>query len=155
MRATKEIAEDLAEATPMRRMLQGDVGSGKTLVGALAAVQAAEAGFQTAFMAPTEVLARQQYATLETLLTPLGYSVSALTGRDKGKAREATLMALADGAIQVVAGTHALFQESVNFKNLGLIIVDEQHRFGVMDRARLADKALSPHILVMLSLIHI
>ena len=149
MRATKEIAEDLAEATPMRRMLQGDVGSGKTLVGALAAVQAAEAGFQTAFMAPTEVLARQQYATLETLLTPLGYSVSALTGRDKGKAREATLMALADGAIQVVAGTHALFQESVNFKNLGLIIVDEQHRFGVMDRARLADKALSPHILVM------
>ncbi len=149
MRATKEIAEDLAQPMPMRRMLQGDVGAGKTLVGALAAVQAVEAGFQVAFMAPTEVLARQQYATLEALLTPLGYSVSALTGRDKGKAREATLMALADGAIQVVAGTHALFQESVKFKNLGLIIVDEQHRFGVMDRARLADKALSPHILVM------
>jgi len=149
MRATKEIAEDLATAIPMRRMLQGDVGAGKTLVGALAAVQAAEAGFQTAFMAPTEVLARQQYSTLETLLTPLGYSVAALTGRDKGKARDATLMALADGTIKVVAGTHALFQESVAFANLGLIIVDEQHRFGVMDRARLADKAMSPHILVM------
>lgn len=149
MRATKEIAEDLATPIPMRRMLQGDVGSGKTLVGALAAVQTAEAGFQTAFMAPTEVLARQQYATLDQLLTPLGYSVSALTGRDKGKSREATLMALGDGSVQVVAGTHALFQESVQFKNLGLIIVDEQHRFGVMDRAKLADKALSPHILVM------
>lgn len=149
MRATKEISEDLAKPTPMRRMLQGDVGAGKTLVGALAAVQSAEAGFQTAFMAPTEVLARQQYTTLDTLLTPLGYSVAALTGRDKGKAREATLMALGDGTIQIVAGTHALFQDTVNFRNLGLIIVDEQHRFGVMDRARLADKALSPHILVM------
>lgn len=149
MRATKEIAEDLAQPTPMRRMLQGDVGSGKTLVSTLAAVQSTEAGFQSAFMAPTEVLARQQYDTLSALLTPLGYTVASLTGRDKGKAREATLMALADGTIQVIAGTHALFQESVNFKNLGLVIVDEQHRFGVMDRARLADKALSPHILVM------
>lgn len=149
MRAAKDIAEDLARPHPMRRMLQGDVGSGKTLVGALAAIQAAEAGFQTAFMAPTEVLARQQYATLDTLLTPLGYSVAALTGRDKGKPREATLMALGDGSIQVVAGTQALIQESVNYRNLGLVIVDEQHRFGVMDRARLADKALSPHILVM------
>ena len=149
MRAVKEIADDLAKPHPMRRMLQGDVGSGKTLVGALAAVQAIEAGFQVAFMAPTEVLARQQYATLDTLLTPLGYSVSALTARDKGKAREASLMALADGSIQVVAGTHALFQKTVSFAKLGLIIVDEQHRFGVMDRAKLADKALSPHILVM------
>lgn len=149
MRAIKEIAEDLARPMPMRRMLQGDVGAGKTLVGAMAAVQAAQAGFQTAFMAPTEVLARQQYATLDSLLTPLGYSVSALTGRDKGKAKQATLMALADGSIQLIVGTHALFQDSVGFGNLGLIIVDEQHRFGVMDRARLADKALSPHILVM------
>ena len=149
MRAVKDIADDLAKPHPMRRMLQGDVGSGKTLVGALAAVQAIEAGFQVAFMAPTEVLARQQYATLDTLLTPLGYSVAALTARDKGKAREASLMALADGSIQVVAGTHALFQKTVSFARLGLIIVDEQHRFGVMDRAKLADKALSPHILVM------
>jgi ATP-dependent DNA helicase RecG len=149
MRAVKEIADDLSRPHPMRRMLQGDVGSGKTLVGALAAVQAIEAGYQVAFMAPTEVLARQQYATLNTLLTPLGYQVAALTGRDKGKAREASLMALASGEIQVVAGTHALFQKTVDFKNLGLIIVDEQHRFGVMDRAKLADKALSPHVLVM------
>ena len=149
MRAVKDIAEDLALPHPMRRMLQGDVGSGKTLVGAMAAVQAAEAGFQAAFMAPTEVLARQQFATLDSLLTPLGYSVGALTGRDKGKAREATLMALGDGSLQIACGTHALFQESVAFRNLGLVIVDEQHRFGVMDRARLADKALSPHILVM------
>lgn len=149
MRATKDIAEDLAQPHPMRRMLQGDVGSGKTLVGTLAAVQAVEAGFQVAFMAPTEVLARQQFSTLTELLMPLGYSVAALTGRDKGKTREATLMALGDGSIQVVAGTHALFQESVQFRNLGLVIVDEQHRFGVMDRARMADKAMSPHILVM------
>ena len=130
-------------------MLQGDVGSGKTLVGALAAVQAAEAGYQVAFMAPTEVLARQQFSTLDQILSPAGYEVAALTSRDKGAAREATLMGLADGSIQIVAGTHALFQEKVRFKNLGLIVVDEQHRFGVMDRARLADKALSPHMLVM------
>lgn len=149
MRATKEIAQDLSHPAPMRRMLQGDVGSGKTLVGALGAVQAAEAGFQAAFMAPTEVLARQQFATLDSWLSPLGYTVAALTGRDKGTAREATLMGLADGSIQVAAGTQALFQESVAFANLGLVIVDEQHRFGVMDRARLADKALSPHMLVM------
>ncbi len=149
VRAVKEIGADLATASPMRRMLQGDVGSGKTLVGALAAIQAIEAGFQTAFMAPTEVLARQQYATLDALLTPLGYSVAALTGRDKGKAREATLLGLLDGSIQVAAGTHALVQESVSFRQLGLVIVDEQHRFGVLDRAKLADKALSPHMLVM------
>ena len=133
----------------MRRMLQGDVGSGKTLVGALAAVQASASGLQSAFMAPTEVLARQQFATLDQLLSPLGYSVAILTGRDKGSLREATLMGLTDGSIQIVVGTHALFQETVQFRKLALIIVDEQHRFGVMDRARLADKALSPHMLVM------
>ena len=139
----------MAEAHPMRQMLQGDVGSGKTLVGALAAVQAVEAGFQVAFMAPTEVLARQQYTTLDQMLSPLGYDVAALTGRDKGTGRQGILLGLADGSIQIVAGTHALFQESVVFRKLGLIIVDEQHRFGVMDRARLADKGMSPHILVM------
>lgn len=148
-RAINDIARDLASPVPMRRMLQGDVGAGKTLVGALAAVQAADSGFQTAFMAPTEVLARQQFATLDTLLSPLGYGVDALTGREKGSAREAKLMALADGSIQIVAGTHALFQESVQFANLGLVIVDEQHRFGVADRTRLAGKAESPHMLVM------
>ena len=148
-RSLNEISQDLQNSWPMRRMLQGDVGSGKTLVGALAAVQAAEAGYQVAFMTPTEVLARQQFSTLDQILSPAGYEVAALTSRDKGSAREATLMGLADGSIQIVAGTHALFQEKVRFKNLGLIVVDEQHRFGVLDRARLADKALSPHMLVM------
>ena len=149
VRAVAEISDDMASQSPMRRMLQGDVGSGKTLVGALAAVQAAAGGFQSAFMAPTEVLARQQYETLDKLLSPLGYTVASLTGRDKGAAREGTLLGLADGSIQVVAGTHALFQESVVFRNLGLIIVDEQHRFGVQDRMRLVGKAVSPHMLVM------
>lgn len=148
-RAVNEIAKDMAQATPMRRMLQGDVGAGKTLVGALAAVQAAASGHQTAFMAPTEVLARQQFSTLAALLGPHGYEVASLTGRDKGSARQATLMALADGSIQIVAGTHALFQESVSFAKLGLVIVDEQHRFGVADRQRLLEKAISPHMLVM------
>ena len=149
VRAVAEISDDMASQSPMRRMLQGDVGSGKTLVGALAAVQAAAGGFQSAFMAPTEVLARQQYETLDKLLSPLGYTVASLTGRDKGAAREGTLLGLADGSIQVVAGTHALFQDSVVFRNLGLIIVDEQHRFGVQDRMRLVGKAVSPHMLVM------
>ncbi len=149
IRAAGQISADMAAPHPMRRMLQGDVGSGKTLVGAMAAIQAVEAGFQVAFMAPTEVLARQQYASLAELFTVLGYEVSVLTGRDKGKARQARLMALADGEINIICGTHALFQDTVTFKNLGLIIVDEQHRFGVMDRARLAHKAESPHILVM------
>ncbi|GAB5458187.1 MAG: ATP-dependent DNA helicase RecG [Henriciella sp.] len=149
IRATKEIMADLATPQPMRRMLQGDVGSGKTLVGAFAAVQAAAAGFQTAFMAPTEVLARQQFDTLETLLSAQGHDVAALTGRDKGKARDATLMGLADGSIQIVAGTQALFQNDVRFENLGLVIVDEQHRFGVSDRMKLAGKGQAPHVLVM------
>ena len=149
IRATKEIMADLGESFPMRRMLQGDVGAGKTLVGAFAAVQAAEGGFQTAFMAPTEVLARQQFDTLDQLLSPLGYTVSVLTGRDKGKARESTLMGLADGSIQIVAGTHALFQEGVTFQRLAMVIVDEQHRFGVADRMKLMSKGKSPHMLVM------
>ncbi|MEM1086481.1 MAG: ATP-dependent DNA helicase RecG [Pseudomonadota bacterium] len=149
IRATKDIMADMGRDFPMRRMLQGDVGAGKTLVGAFAAVQAAAGGFQTAFMAPTEVLARQQYETLDTLLSPLGYTVAVLTGRDKGKAREATLMGLTDGSIQIVAGTHALFQSGVTFGNLALTIVDEQHRFGVADRAKLMSKGKAPHTLVM------
>ncbi|MEL6830118.1 MAG: ATP-dependent DNA helicase RecG [Pseudomonadota bacterium] len=149
IRATREIMQDLATPHPMRRMLQGDVGAGKTLVGAFAAVQAAHTGFQTAFMAPTEVLARQQYETLDMLLSPNGYNVGVLTGRDRGRGREATLMALQNGEIQVIAGTHALFQEGVGFQNLGLVIVDEQHRFGVADRMRLRSKGKAPHTLVM------
>ncbi|MEM8616645.1 MAG: ATP-dependent DNA helicase RecG [Pseudomonadota bacterium] len=149
VRATKEIMADMGGDFPMRRMLQGDVGAGKTLVGAFAAVQAAAGGFQTAFMAPTEVLARQQFDTLDKLLSPLGYTVAALTGRDKGKARAATLMGIADGSIQIVAGTHALFQEGVSFNSLALVIVDEQHRFGVADRMKLMSKGKAPHTLVM------
>ncbi|MBA3067212.1 MAG: ATP-dependent DNA helicase RecG [Hyphomonas sp.] len=148
-RATDEIRKDLASGAPMRRLLQGDVGAGKTLVAAFAAVEAAASGFQSAFMAPTEVLARQQFDTLDSLLSPLGYTVAVLSGRDRGSARESTLMALADGTIQIVTGTHALFQEAVSFRNLGLIIVDEQHRFGVTDRMRLVGKSDSPHMLVM------
>jgi ATP-dependent DNA helicase RecG len=148
-RAFRQISEDMASTSPMRRMLQGDVGAGKTLVSAMAAVQAASAGFQTAFMSPTEVLARQQFETMDTLLSPLGYTVAALTGRDKATVRESILMGLADGTIHVVSGTQALFQQAVTFRNLGLVIVDEQHRFGVADRMRLAGKALSPHMLVM------
>jgi len=148
-RAFEQIAADMSSTSPMRRMLQGDVGAGKTLVSAMAAVQAASAGFQTAFMSPTEVLARQQYETMDRLLSPLGYTVAALTGRDKASTRESILMGLADGSIHVVSGTQALFQQSVAFRNLGLVIVDEQHRFGVADRMRLAGKALSPHMLVM------
>ncbi|MEQ9507386.1 MAG: ATP-dependent DNA helicase RecG [Hyphomonas sp.] len=149
LRAASEISADLGSGTPMRRLLQGDVGSGKTLVAAMAAVEAAAAGFQSAFMAPTEVLARQQFDMLDKLLSPLGYTVSVLSGRDRGSARESTMMALADGTIQIVAGTHALFQDAVAFRNLGLIIVDEQHRFGVTDRMRLVGKSDSPHMLVM------
>ena len=149
IRATREIMKDLAKPHPMRRMLQGDVGAGKTLVGAFAAVQAAQTGFQTAFMAPTEVLARQQYETLDAMLSPNGYSVGVLTGRDRGKARDATLMALQAGEIQIIAGTHALFQQGVEFGKLGLVIVDEQHRFGVADRMKLRSKGIAPHTLVM------
>jgi ATP-dependent DNA helicase RecG len=149
VRAYSEIRADMESPAPMRRMLQGDVGSGKTLVGAMAAVAAASAGFQSAFMAPTEVLARQQYDTLTRLLSPLGYTVAALTGRDRGAQRDGILLGLAEGSVHVVAGTQALFQDTVVFRNLGLIIVDEQHRFGVADRMRLAGKGLSPHMLVM------
>jgi ATP-dependent DNA helicase RecG len=154
MRAVAEIGADMARPHPMRRMLQGDVGSGKTLVAAFVALQAADAGHQVAVMAPTEVLARQQYATLRGLLEPMGVAVAALTGRDKGAVREGVLLGLADGSVRVVVGTHALFQETVNFARLGLVIVDEQHRFGVNDRARLLDKGEDargtvPHTLVM------
>lgn len=148
-RAVREITEDVAQPHPMRRMLQGDVGAGKTLVAIMAAVKAVSSGYQAAFMAPTEVLARQQYDSVASLLAPLGYEVAALTGRDRGPVRDGVLMGLADGSIQVVVGTQALFQETVRFKKLGLIVVDEQHRFGVADRMRLVDKAIAPHMLVM------
>lgn len=140
-RAYDEIAGDLAQAHPMRRLLQGDVGSGKTLVSLLSALVAIEAGHQVALMAPTELLAEQHAATAATLLEPLGVRTVLLTGAVKSAARRNALRALADGSAQLGVGTHALIQEGVTWHRLGLAIVDEQHRFGVMQRAALNRQA--------------
>jgi ATP-dependent DNA helicase RecG len=149
-RTIGEIEGDLRQAQPMLRLLQGDVGSGKTLVAACAMLIAVEAGAQAAFLAPTEILARQHYETLRSLLTGLPVNIAVLTGRDKGRPREATLMGLADGSIDILIGTHAIFQEAVSYKGLGLVVVDEQHRFGVAQRMLLTQKAEGPpHLLVM------
>jgi ATP-dependent DNA helicase RecG len=149
-RAFDEIAQDMAHASPMLRLLQGDVGSGKTLVAALAMARAAEAGLQSALMAPTDILARQHGANLIPLLASAGLEAAVLTGRDRGAAREAIVNRLDSGELNVVIGTHALFQESVSFRDLGLIVIDEQHRFGVSDRRRLVEKGgAAPHVLVM------
>lgn len=147
--ALAEILGDMKSGRRMQRLLQGDVGSGKTVVAFLASLAAKEAGAQTALMAPTDVLARQHGRTLATLGQRVGVSVAVLTGRDKGKARQATLMALAAGEIDLLIGTHALFQDEVTFKDLALIVVDEQHRFGVDQRMALAAKGLAPHLLSM------
>jgi ATP-dependent DNA helicase RecG len=149
-RAISEIEGDLQQAAPMLRLLQGDVGSGKTLVALMSLLVAVEAGAQGALLAPTEILARQHYETLSRMLAGLPVNVAILTGREKGKAREATLMGLADGSIDILVGTHAIFQQGVGYKHLGLAVVDEQHRFGVAQRMMLADKAVhAPHMLVM------
>jgi ATP-dependent DNA helicase RecG len=149
-RVTQEIRGDMAQAAPMLRLLQGDVGSGKTLVALLAMLEAVEAGAQAAFLAPTEILARQHVATLQRQLDVIGVRVAILTGRDKGRARDAVLMGLADGSIDILVGTHAIFQEKVTYKKLGLVVIDEQHRFGVSQRLLLAEKAAHPpHLLVM------
>jgi len=147
--AVAEIIEDLKSPYRMSRLLQGDVGSGKTFVAAQIAAFAAEAGVQTALMAPTEILARQHAQTLSAFLEPAGLTVQALTGRDKGKPRKAILSGMKEGYIDVIVGTHALFQETVEFQNLGLVIIDEQHRFGVHDRLRLTRKGAAPDLLVM------
>ncbi len=148
-RSVREIYADMAEPAPMLRLLQGDVGSGKTLVAALAMARAAEAGLQSALMAPTDILARQHGATLAPLLEAAGITMAVLTGRDKGKERKAILERMASGDLHVVIGTHALFQDEVIFHDLGLIVIDEQHRFGVSDRARMVSKGFAPHVLVM------
>lgn len=149
-RSIAEIEGDLVQATPMTRLLQGDVGAGKTLVATMALLVAVEAGAQGAMLAPTEILARQHYDTLSRTLAGLPVNVAILTGREKGKAREATLMGLADGSIDILVGTHAIFQEKVGYRNLGLAVVDEQHRFGVAQRMMLQSKAeRPPHLLVM------
>ncbi len=148
-RSTAEIFADMGQASPMLRLLEGDVGSGKTLVAALAMARAGEAGLQSALMAPTDLLARQHGATLAPLLAAAGVSMAVLTGRDKGKERRDILARLASGELSVVIGTHALFQEEVAFHDLGLIVIDEQHRFGVSDRMRMVAKGFAPHVLVM------
>jgi len=152
-RVCEEIAQDLARPQPMHRLLQGDVGSGKTVVAALAAAVAMAAGWQCALMAPTEILAEQHFRKLIVWLEPLGITVAWLTGSVKGKARQKMLDAAASGAAQLVVGTHAVIEDKVSFAKLGLAIIDEQHRFGVAQRLalrkKLASQALEPHLLMM------
>jgi ATP-dependent DNA helicase RecG len=146
------IGKDLAHAHPMRRLLQGDVGSGKTLVAAMAALQAIENGWQAALMAPTEILAEQHYLKLSHWLVPLGVKIAWLAGALKGREKKKTVEAIAAGEIQFAIGTHALFQEGVEFAKLGLAIVDEQHRFGVEQRLALSSRGqagIEPHQLMM------
>jgi len=133
----------------MNRLLQGDVGSGKTMVAAQAAIIAIESGYQVAMLAPTEILATQHYLYLKNLFAPLGYSVVLLTGGGRAKEKAALKQQAASGQAQVVVGTHALLEEDVEFARLGLAIVDEQHRFGVMQRLRLMKKGIHPDVLVM------
>ena len=152
MRVAKELAADMAQPQPMLRLVQGDVGSGKTLVAAQATLDTIAAGYQVAFMAPTELLAEQHHANLAGWFDELGLPVAWLSGRIKGKARQAVLEQLEHGQAPVVVGTHALFQDDVVFQRLGLIIVDEQHRFGVHQRLSLADKGADgqhPHQLAL------
>ena len=148
-RSTEEILADLCGDVPMNRLLQGDVGSGKTLVAAAAIWFAAQNGWQSAMLAPTEILARQHAATLADRLEPFGVNVTLLVGGMKAKEKRIALEAIADGRANLVVGTHAVLTDTVEFKNLGLAIVDEQHRFGVRQRGLLAGKAQSPHLLVM------
>ncbi len=147
--ALKDIYENMFETKRMMRLIQGDVGSGKTLVATMAMLGAIENGFQSAFMAPTEILAQQHFEHLFKELTPLGITVSFLSGKIKGKQRAKTLMNIASGASDIIIGTHALYQEDVIYKNLGLSIIDEQHRFGVEQRMNLSNKGKKSDTLVM------
>jgi ATP-dependent DNA helicase RecG len=153
-RVWREIAADLAQPYPMHRLLQGDVGSGKTIVAALACLHAIDNGFQAALMAPTEILAEQHFRKIADLIEPLGVPVAWLTGSLKAKAKREAQAAVASGAARLVIGTHALIQEKVEFERLGLAVIDEQHRFGVGQRLELRSKSaqatgLEPHILAM------
>ncbi|WP_447773240.1 ATP-dependent DNA helicase RecG [Aeromonas veronii] len=152
-RVVTEISKDLQQSHPMMRLVQGDVGSGKTLVAALAALQAIGNGCQVGLMAPTELLAEQHAINFAKWLEPLGIGVGWLAGKQKGKAREESLAAIADGSVKMVVGTHAIFQEQVVFQRLALVIIDEQHRFGVHQRLALREKGeregVHPHQLIM------
>ncbi|AIN47016.1 ATP-dependent DNA helicase RecG [Candidatus Palibaumannia cicadellinicola] len=153
LRVVAEINKDLARNIPMRRLLQGDVGSGKTLVAALAALRAISYGRQVALMTPTELLAEQHVENFRTWFSPLGIEVSWLTGKNQGKIRKVQLEAIASGRIEIVVGTHAIFQKQVQFARLSLVIIDEQHRFGVQQRLTLWEKGIinniQPHQLIM------
>jgi ATP-dependent DNA helicase RecG len=152
LRAAAEIEADLQQSHPMHRLLQGDVGSGKTVVAALACLAATEAGFQSALMAPTEILAEQHFRKIEALLQALDIKTAWLTGRMKAREKKAALEQIANGEARLVIGTHALIQEDVFFQKLGLVIIDEQHRFGVEQRLALRAKSesgLQPHLLMM------
>ena len=147
--ALKEIVDDLQRAQPMNRLLQGDVGAGKTIVALLAALVAMENGLQAAVMAPTEILAEQHFMNISRLLQASRFRVALLTGSKSGAARRTQLAEIESGAIHLIVGTHALVQEEVHFKQLGLVVIDEQHRFGVLQRATLRAKGLQPDVLVM------
>jgi ATP-dependent DNA helicase RecG len=147
--AIAEVLEDMSGDQRMLRLLQGDVGAGKTVVALMAMLAAVESGGQAVLMAPTEILARQHFATLSKMAGPADISIDVLTGRTKGREREAILERIASGETQIVIGTHALFQDNVAYRDLVLAVVDEQHRFGVHQRLRLTAKGISPHMLVM------
>lgn len=149
VRSVKECADDMAGTTPMNRLIEGDVGSGKTAVAAALCWHAAQNGLQSALMAPTEILAHQHFKTLTSLLSPCGISVGLLTGGMPSAERQRVLRMLKTHQLDVVAGTHALISDGVEFEKLGLVITDEQHRFGVGQRAALSAKGCDPHVLVM------
>lgn len=148
-RVINEIAADIKKTSPMSRLVQGDVGSGKTIVAAAAMFAAAKSGYQSAMMAPTEILARQHYASMKKYFEPWGITVAYLSGGQKTAERTENLALIESGEAKIVVGTHAVITDKVNFKNLALTITDEQHRFGVNQRARLADKGVNSHTLVM------
>jgi len=148
-KAIEEIKSDLSKPHPMYRLLQGDVGSGKTVVAICGALIAIENGYQAAIMAPTEILAEQHFETVLSLAKGLPIKVKLLTSKIRGSEREKTLRDISEGRVHIIVGTHALIQEGVSFKALGFAVVDEQHRFGVLQRVRLYQKGLNPHLLVM------
>ncbi|MEQ1721959.1 MAG: ATP-dependent DNA helicase RecG [Pseudobdellovibrio sp.] len=149
MGAYYDIKKDLESGKPMNRLVQGDVGSGKTLVSFMSALKAFDSGFQTCLMAPTEILAEQHFKNAQKILGPLGVEVGILTGKTKTKDRKEILEKLMSGEIHFLIGTHALIEDWVQLKNLGLVIIDEQHRFGVAQRGQLKNKGASPHFLIM------
>ena len=149
-RVIKEIRKDMGSGRQMNRLLQGDVGSGKTLVALMTMLIALDNGFQACLMAPTEILAGQHYETIKRFLYGMDVKVALLTGSVKGKKREAILKGLLTGDVQILIGTHAVIEDSVAFSSLGMVVIDEQHRFGVAQRAKLWTKnSLPPHVLVM------